>query len=480
MNRWTGDTRISTVACGLVVGLACGSFALLGGCSSDDETGAPPASVDDGPNFGVESGPCTGGASRECSIDLGTVDGVHSCFVGEQHCDDGTWGPCVEADHVHSLSHVPEHGNTCGSNPCDPECQEYDVDPMPDLVASGGTVYPYGDINGINAPWKAGGWPSPCVASPNGGEHEGQQDPCQYDSVCVEDGSPTTGMAGQRPDNSHCHDAGENCFCRPFADGEWQGDDGTPDFTMKLPCTANDEIQVCNRGDADYDGVATLWMAVSPGNSTGFGQPGPGTQTPPAFTCTCSMTGTPLAKGQCVDVIADPNSDCNGCMAGLSGQNRLVVNHPDIGPVIDEFGGIYGYNNWSHWDDNSTCFQDPYIGGSQEFDYEAQDCPQFYIPRWTFLAYDTTTPGDSSVQFQMKTSITSAGLAAESYIPVADTDFDGDTVLLSSPIDIRTILGPASQGQFMRLEITINGTSDGSDTAVVHDWAVQYTCVPGE
>lgn len=42
--------------------------------------------------------PCEDAASRECVIDLGEYNGVHSCFVGVQDCEKGEWGPCVDAE----------------------------------------------------------------------------------------------------------------------------------------------------------------------------------------------------------------------------------------------------------------------------------------------------------------------------------------------------------------------------------------------
>ena len=39
--------------------------------------------------------PCTPFEKRECSIDLGIVNGVHNCTQGIQICEDGEWSDCL-------------------------------------------------------------------------------------------------------------------------------------------------------------------------------------------------------------------------------------------------------------------------------------------------------------------------------------------------------------------------------------------------
>jgi hypothetical protein len=45
---------------------------------------------------GKPTGECKKGDTRECSIDLGTTAGVHTCWYGTQICDEhGEWGSCL-------------------------------------------------------------------------------------------------------------------------------------------------------------------------------------------------------------------------------------------------------------------------------------------------------------------------------------------------------------------------------------------------
>ncbi len=37
---------------------------------------------------------CVAGDERSCTIELPTHNGVKTCFVGTQVCEDGVWGAC--------------------------------------------------------------------------------------------------------------------------------------------------------------------------------------------------------------------------------------------------------------------------------------------------------------------------------------------------------------------------------------------------
>jgi hypothetical protein len=47
----------------------------------------------DGDNVEV---PCTPFEKRECTIDLGVVNGVHNCTQGVQVCENGEWSECAQ------------------------------------------------------------------------------------------------------------------------------------------------------------------------------------------------------------------------------------------------------------------------------------------------------------------------------------------------------------------------------------------------
>jgi hypothetical protein len=96
--------------------LAAAALALACSGGSDEPTHGRPrvtgsggtSSAIGGSGGQLDNGACPDGAVRDCSVDLGTFNGVHSCFKGQQLCHCTAWGPCVEAAVLHSV------GGTCG------------------------------------------------------------------------------------------------------------------------------------------------------------------------------------------------------------------------------------------------------------------------------------------------------------------------------------------------------------------------------
>ncbi len=70
-----------------------------GGGGADAEEDAEEEDESKGAGGGsaaTEDEPCQDGATRECKVDLGTHNGVTSCFVGIETCLDGEWGTCSD------------------------------------------------------------------------------------------------------------------------------------------------------------------------------------------------------------------------------------------------------------------------------------------------------------------------------------------------------------------------------------------------
>jgi hypothetical protein len=119
--------------------------------------------------------------------------------------------------------------------------------------------------------------------------------------------------------------------------------------------------------------------------------------------------------------------------------------------------------------------------------YQAK-CPAGTRVQWGFLAYDTVTPGNSSVIFSARTATTNAGLAAASYTSLATAQVaPTDTQICSMagpspcPVDLYTKLNlPAAQQEFLQLSIAMNPTSDKASAPVVKSWDLTYSCPPSE
>ena len=123
------------------------------------------------------------------------------------------------------------------------------------------------------------------------------------------------------------------------------------------------------------------------------------------------------------------------------------------------------------------------------FDYQAS-CGTGQFPQWTFLTWDTATPGDSTIDFRVRTADTQAGLASATFISAGTAEalpVDTQVCALTGPgpacpVDLFATLSgiPDAQREFLELEVTINPTSDMSTSATLNSWQVKHTCVDSE
>jgi hypothetical protein len=79
-------------------------FGLLSACAGAPDGAAPPPSGDepaltrDYSTAHGESvtGSCEPEQTKSCSYYLPEHNGVRPCILGQQYCEDGVWGPCLE------------------------------------------------------------------------------------------------------------------------------------------------------------------------------------------------------------------------------------------------------------------------------------------------------------------------------------------------------------------------------------------------
>lgn len=131
---------------------------------------------------------------------------------------------------------------------------------------------------------------------------------------------------------------------------------------------------------------------------------------------------------------------------------------------------------------NVGCPKQPGSGTTTQT-YQAT-CPAGSKPQWGFFAYDTTTPGSSTVTFDARTATTQAGLASATYKAIATAQSTPNTQVCPltgpspCPKDLYTILGiPDAQQQWLELKIGMNGTGG---TPVLNSWQITYSCPPAE
>jgi hypothetical protein len=114
-------------------------------------------------------------------------------------------------------------------------------------------------------------------------------------------------------------------------------------------------------------------------------------------------------------------------------------------------------------------------------------CPAGGKTQWSFLAYDTSTPGDSSVRFRARTADTEAGLVAASFVDLATAQASPDTQRcqlsgpVPCPVDLFQLLGAdAAWMRYLQLEATVRPTTDQRSTATLNAWQITYSCPPAE
>jgi hypothetical protein len=130
-----------------------------------------------------------------------------------------------------------------------------------------------------------------------------------------------------------------------------------------------------------------------------------------------------------------------------------------------------------------------YASKTQTFDYQGV-CPNGdQIPQWSFLTFSSFTPGNSSINFTVVAAPTVDQLATEPAVSlVTVTRAAGNEqcqlsgpAALKCPIDLYTALLPRANtnSAILRLTITINPSSDGTQSPILNNWRISYSCPAG-
>lgn len=250
------------------------SLLVVTACSEGNDSGATPGGSYGTPKPGggsTES--CAPGTVSECSIELGTHEGITSCAPGTRTCVDGRWSGCkadttretysvvapTAARSGYGLQAISQDADDCLNNPCNPYCQNFGdvpdapVTSTPEITERGWTG---GTLAGSNVPpsFKSkGSLNAQCSAAPGSQTY---QEACQFDQRC---GTVELGQPG----------------CVAFDDDE-SGSCGGIDITAPTTCIPRNgyrSITVCNRGtEAAPPGVSCYTFA---GGSPKYPEPAP-------------------------------------------------------------------------------------------------------------------------------------------------------------------------------------------------------------
>lgn len=127
-----------------------------------------------------------------------------------------------------------------------------------------------------------------------------------------------------------------------------------------------------------------------------------------------------------------------------------------------------------------------FLPSSTSETYEAT-CPKGTVVQWGFLAYDTTTPGDSSMTFRVQTSDDNVTFGALSNVLATAKAAPNTQVCAMGgpspcPIDLFNGLGglPAAQEKYLRLQADLTPTTDKYKTPTLNNWQVTYSCPDSE
>jgi hypothetical protein len=333
-------------------------------------------------------GACEPGDTRQCTETLGRHNGVLSCFVGVQHCEDGSFGPCQDGVLETVSVTLPSEASDlslsslsmpseCVNNPCNPFCQEY-----VEIPDAGGLVNSYELGPSFSATWQAGnlddfppglvskGFDEPCESgfdcqfdhrchNPVTGSscaHEKCEtgaalnascdscvaDVCAVDSSCCSGAWTDTCVAlVESVCTTSCQALGSAGSCEPWQLGASDESCSGIDLTAQPVC--DDGIPVCNRGNSTAP--AGVRLIHFPGNSMQYPQCNPGQTHPQMREC---FTTEAIGPGECITV--------TGC-TGLNGNREIMVNPPDPAgaSVLYHLSECSCRNNWSLRSNNVDC-----------------------------------------------------------------------------------------------------------------------------
>jgi len=296
---------------------------------------------------------------------------------------------------------------------------------------------------------------------------EGPPAASAWSNTCV---SAVASICGSTCDTSG---TGAPATCQSWAAGQTNSNDQGPDLAIDVPC--NGQIPVCNHGTAVAPIGAVVHVlpttavmgALSPDTSTQLGS--------------CASTSA-IAPGACVMV--------NGCTNLLSSPAHLWVGYTTVGTEARTD------DNWGYNLPGMDCGAPQCVTGSgacfasttKTYDYEGK-CPNTsQIPQWSFLSFNSSTPGDSSIEFSATAAPSQALLASEPAVVVANVTRANGNELCglagpapNCPVNLYNVLLPnaTTNNAFLRLTITLNPSSDGSQSPVLSNWKVSYSCPAG-
>jgi hypothetical protein len=269
----------------------------------------------------------------------------------------------------------------------------------------------------------------------------------------------------------------ESGECEAWAPGKSDPNCTAIDLAGGVPCDGT--IPVCNHGSTTAP--AGVRIIHYPANSNQYPKCNPDQTHPQMYEC---FTDQPIPPGQCLNVTNCPQ---------LIGNREVMVNPPGSAQVEE----CSCKDNWTLYSGQESiacetpdCPDCPKALESTTYTevYQAV-CPDGKGPLWGYLAFETTTPGDSNVSFKIRTAGTESALASASYVDLREAHATPDDTQLCAisgpapcPIALYPALGgaPAARYSYLELALVLNPSSDGISGPTVKSWQITYSCVDNQ
>ena len=268
-----------------------------------------------------------------------------------------------------------------------------------------------------------------------------------------------------------CNNGGtsQSAACQGWKPGQSSPVDSF-DLSIDVPC--NGQVPVCNHGTLAAPAGAVVHVlsaaltqigGLAPDLSAELGQ--------------CDVPT--IEPGACVMV--------SGCASLLTQQNAALWVEAPAGSESRTD------DNWSYSVAGTGCVL-PHCSNSTEAcvtsytyteDYLGTCAKSDALPQWSYLQFSAATPGDSSINFQVVTAASIDELATAQPISlVTASAATGITDCLLSgpapkcPVDLYAAMLPSgsAQNQYLRLIITLNPSSDGTQSPALDFWRISFAC----
>jgi hypothetical protein len=287
-----------------------------------------------------------------------------------------------------------------------------------------------------------------------------------WSGSCV---SAVASVCGASCDSSGTH---QSATCQGWSPGQSNPSDSSFDLAIDVAC--NGQVPVCNHGTRAapagavvhvLDEDLTMIGGEAPDLSAELGQ--------------CDVPT--IESGGCVLV--------SGCSRLLSQQNAaLWVQVPSGSESRTD-------DNWSYSVAGTACILPHCLNASgtkpcvtsyvYSEDYLGTCTASDALPQWSYLQFSAALPGDSSIDFQVVTAATIDELATTKPIPlVTASAAAGITDCLLSgpapkcPVDLYAAILPSgsAQNKYLRLIVTLNPSSDGTQSPALDFWRISFAC----